>query len=60
MIKRDLAEFIDDHSTVAHARVTQQLAEQGGFAAAEKPGDHRDRQALRRLIKIKQSHAGFP
>ena len=40
MIERDLAKLIDDHGTIAHARMAQQLVEQRGFTAAEKSGDH--------------------
>jgi hypothetical protein len=53
MVERDLAKLIDDHGTVAHAVMAQQLVEQGGFAAAEKSGDHRDGQARRRFVGIK-------
>ena len=60
MVERDLAKLIDDHGTVAHVGMAQQFVEQSRFAAAEKPGDHRDRQARRRVVDIKQSHARFP
>jgi hypothetical protein len=36
--------------------VTQQLVEQGGLAAAEKPRDQRNRESRSRLIGIEQSH----
>jgi hypothetical protein len=39
MVKRDVAEFIDDHGGVFHPRVLEHAIQQGGLPAAEKPRD---------------------
>ncbi len=47
MVDRDLADLVDDHGGVGERRRGQRAAKQGGFAAAEKPGQHRRRQGIR-------------
>ena len=49
MIQADLAELVDHDCRVAELRPRQQVFEQGRLAAAEKAGQHRNRQALGRL-----------
>ena len=46
VVEPDLAELVDDHRGVGELRPAQQLVQQGGLAAAQKAGQHRDRNAL--------------
>ena len=42
MIERDFAEFVDDDGRTGKRRLLEHGIEQGGFAAAEKAGQHQD------------------
>ena len=52
MVEPDLAELVDQHRGARELRRAQQPVEERGLAAAEKPGDHVDRD--QRLVR---SHA---
>ena len=47
MVDRNLADLVDDDGGVGERRRGQSPAQQRGFAAAEKTGQHRRRQGLR-------------
>src|SRR3546814_20427043 len=46
MVEPDLAELVDDHRRVGQRRLGDQMAQQGGLAAAEEAGEDRHRQAI--------------
>ena len=47
MVEADLAELVDEHKCPAQRGLLGQIAEDSRFAAAQEPGQHRDRQTLR-------------
>jgi len=56
VIEGNLAELVDDHGAVAHARMAQEPVQQRRLARAEIAGDHRHRNALGRSVLIEQAH----
>jgi hypothetical protein len=56
VVEPDLAQLVHDHRAVAHPRLAQQVAQDGGLAAAEEAGDHRHRQALGGAVPLEQAH----
>jgi hypothetical protein len=56
VVEPDLAQLVHDHRAVAHPGLPQQVAQDGGLAAAEEAGDHRYRQALGGAVPLEQAH----
>ena len=57
MIKADRAELVDDHRRTRHRGIVQQAVEQGGFARAQKSGQHKKRDHVRPFGHFELLHA---